>query len=263
MTMDLDVLLKEYNTGKISLEHFKKIISYTYVENIGNNIANLDIHREIRRGIPEIIYGERKSYLDILVILKRIIKKNEKVIISRTPKEYIKKIREFSRKNSLYFEIGKNSSTILISKDRVMKTNPNSKIGIFSAGTSDVGIAEEARLVSKAMGCDAIVSYDVGIAGIHRIFPSLKKMISDNVHAIVVVAGMEGALASIVSSCVDIPVIGVPTSIGYGFGSNGIAALSTMLQSCALGLTVVNIDNGIGAGAFASLIANRISSKTV
>ncbi|HEX7818225.1 MAG TPA: AIR carboxylase family protein, partial [Nitrososphaeraceae archaeon] len=149
-------------------------------------------------------------------------------------------MQEFSRKNNLFFEIGKNSSTILISKDRVMKTNPNSKIGIFSAGTSDVGIAEEARLVSKAMGCDAIVSYDVGIAGIHRIFPSLKKMISDNVHAIVVVAGMEGALASIVSSCVDIPVIGVPTSIGYGFGSNGIAALSTMLQSCALGLTVVN-----------------------
>src|SRR5574339_653415 len=237
--MDLDILLKEYNTGKISLEDFKKIISYNYVENIGNNIAKLDIHREIRRGIPEIIYGERKSYLDILVIIKGIIK------------------------NNLFFEICKNSSTILISKDRVMKTNPNSKIGIFSAGTSDVGIAEEARLVSKAMGCDAIVSYDVGIAGIHRIFPSLKKMISDNVHAIVVVAGMEGALASIVSSCVDIPVIGVPTSIGYGFGSNGIAALSTMLQSCALGLTVVNIDNGIGAGAFASLIANRISSKTV
>jgi NCAIR mutase (PurE)-related protein len=114
--------------------------------------------------------------------------------------------------------------------------------------------------MAKAMNCDSIISYDIGIAGIHRIFPTLEKMISENVQAIVVVAGMEGALASLVTSCVNVPVIGVPTSVGYGFGSNGVAALSSMLQSCALGLTVVNIDNGIGAGSFAALIANRMSS---
>lgn len=113
--------------------------------------------------------------------------------------------------------------------------------------------------MAKAMNCDSIISYDVGIAGVHRVFPTLEKMISENVQAIVVVAGMEGALASLVSSCVNVPVIGVPTSVGYGFGSNGISALSSMLQSCALGLTVVNIDNGIGAGACAALIANRMS----
>jgi NCAIR mutase (PurE)-related protein len=111
------------------------------------------------------------------------------------------------------------------------------------------------------MGCDAIFTYDVGIAGIHRLFSPLKEMINKNVDAIVVVAGMEGALASIVSSIVDIPVIGVPTSIGYGFGSNGMAALASMLQSCTFGLAVVNIDNGIGAGAFAALIANRMATK--
>jgi pyridinium-3,5-biscarboxylic acid mononucleotide synthase len=111
------------------------------------------------------------------------------------------------------------------------------------------------------MGCDAIFIYDVGIAGIHRLFSPLKEMINKNVDAIVVVAGMEGALASIVSSIVDIPVIGVPTSIGYGFGSNGMGALASMLQSCTFGLAVVNIDNGIGAGAFAASIANRMATK--
>jgi NCAIR mutase (PurE)-related protein len=135
------------------------------------------------------------------------------------------------------------------------------KIGIMSAGTSDIGVAEEARIVSKAMGCEAITSYDVGIAGMHRIFPALKEMFKQDIGAIVVVAGMEGALASVVASMVDIPVVGVPTSIGYGFGANGIAALASMLQSCTLGLAVVNIDNGIGAGAYAASIAKRTTRR--
>src|SRR5690606_1779027 len=117
-------------------------------------------------------------------------------------------------------------------------------IGIMAAGTSDIGVAEEARLVAKAMGCAAVASYDIGIAGMHRLFPALKEMMSQQVGAIVVVAGMEGALASVVASMVDVPVIGVPTSVGYGFGGNGIAALASMLQSCTLGLAVMNIDNG-------------------
>jgi NCAIR mutase (PurE)-related protein len=128
----------------------------------------------------------------------------------------------------------------------------------MAAGTSDIGVAEEARLVAKAMGCKAMASYDVGIAGMHRLFPALKEMMSQNVGAIVVVAGMEGALASVVASMVDIPIVGVPTSIGYGFGANGMAALASMLQSCTLGLAVVNIDNGVGAGAYAASIARRM-----
>jgi NCAIR mutase (PurE)-related protein len=107
------------------------------------------------------------------------------------------------------------------------------------------------------MGCKALLSYDVGIAGIHRLFPMLKEMIHQDVDALVVIAGMEGALPSVVSSLVNIPVIAVPTSNGYGFGSNGTAALGTMLQSCTLGMAVVNIDNGIGAGAFAATISLR------
>lgn len=115
--------------------------------------------------------------------------------------------------------------------------------------------------MAKAMGCKTLESYDVGVAGIHRLFPALKEMISEKVGAIVVVAGMEGALASVVTSMVNIPVVGVPTSVGYGFGSDGVAALASMLQSCTLGLSVVNIDNGIGAGAFAALISNQLVQR--
>jgi NCAIR mutase (PurE)-related protein len=131
----------------------------------------------------------------------------------------------------------------------------------MAAGTSDIGVAEEARLVAKAMGCDSIVSYDVGIAGIHRLFPELREMISRRVGSIVVAAGMEGALASVVASMVDVPVVGVPTSVGYGFGGSGVGALASMLQSCTLGLAIVNIDNGVGAGAYAASIAKRMKNR--
>ncbi|MFB5629503.1 MAG: nickel pincer cofactor biosynthesis protein LarB, partial [Nitrosarchaeum sp.] len=135
------------------------------------------------------------------------------------------------------------------------------KVGILAAGTSDIGVAEEARLMCEAMNCKCITSYDVGVAGIQRIFPILKEMISEEVDCIIVVAGMEGALATLVSSMVDTPVIGIPTSVGYGYGGKGIAALASMLQSCSLGLSVVNIDNGIAAGAISANIANRAIQK--
>ena len=142
----------------------------------------------------------------------------------------------------------------MIHQKAIKKTG--GKIGIITAGTSDISVAEEARLVCEAMNCECITSYDIGIAGLHRTFPVLKEFIKSDVNVVIVAAGMEGALASVVSSAVNIPVIGVPTSVGYGYGEKGVAALASMLQSCALGLSVVNIDNGIGAGAVASKIAN-------
>jgi NCAIR mutase (PurE)-related protein len=151
---------------------------------------------------------------------------------------------------------------MLVAKNFSFLANDDkSKIGIMTAGTADIGVAEEARLIAKAMGCSSLLSYDVGIAGIHRLFPMLKEMISQDVDAIIVIAGMEGALPSVVSSLVDIPVIAVPTSTGYGFGSNGVASLGTMLQSCTLGMAVMNIDNGIGAGAFAATISLRRNKR--
>ena len=152
-----------------------------------------------------------------------------------------------------------NPKWLLIFKKTIKKSG--AKIGIITAGTSDIGIAEEAKLMCESMNCECITSYDIGIAGLHRTFPILKEFVKADVDVIIVAAGMEGALASVVSSMVNVPVIGVPTSVGYGYGEKGIAALASMLQSCSLGLSVVNIDNGIGAGAVAAKIANQNSKK--
>ena len=156
-------------------------------------------------------------------------------------------------------KIGQNSSSLLLFKNPIKISG--GKVGIITAGTSDIGVAEEARLMCEAMNCKCITAYDVGVAGIQRSFPVLKEMVKEDVDCIIVAAGMEGALATLVSTVVDIPVIGIPISVGYGYGEKGIAALASMLQSCSLGLSVVNIDNGIAAGGIAANIANRRTQK--
>jgi pyridinium-3,5-biscarboxylic acid mononucleotide synthase len=259
--MELEGILNKFAQGHLSIDEVQKQISIHSIEFVRNNLAQLDIGREIRKGVPEVVFAQGKEYRDVVHIILYAIKKKEKVIVSRIRRDELSKLCKDLKKRNLNIEIGKQSTTILVSRADYQVTRTGAKIGILTAGTSDIGVAEEARLVANAMGCDAIFKYDVGIAGIHRLFSPLKEMINENVDAIVVVAGMEGALASIVSSIVDIPVIGVPTSIGYGFGSNGMAALASMLQSCTFGLAVVNIDNGIGAGAFAASIANRMALK--
>ena len=219
----------------------------------------MDIGREIRRGVPEVIFAEGKDYRDVVQIIFSVLKRNGMAIISRLTRRDIPKLCNLLKKRNYYVEVGVKSTTLLVSSSEYIEKKSSPKIGILSAGTSDIGVAEEARLIAKAMGCSAVVNYDVGIAGIHRLFPALQQMISETVNALVVVAGMEGALASVVASLVDIPVVGVPTSVGYGFGSGGLAALASMLQRLYSWFTVVNIDNGIGAGAFAASIAKRIA----
>lgn len=237
----------------------KKLLSLYSIEKI-EDFAKMDISRKLRRGIPEVVFAEKKEFLVLKKIILATLSRTDSVLVSRIHKNHYKKILDFSKKNKLKIKTGKNSTSILFFKKL---SSTGGKVGILTAGTSDVGVAEEARLMCEAMGCQCICSYDVGIAGIHRLFPIVKKMIHDDVDAIIVVAGMEGALASIISSLVDIPVIGVPSSVGYGYGEKGVAALASMLQSCTLGLSVVNIDNGIGAGAFASNIANRSVRKKI
>ena len=255
--MDLHTILDEFANGSLSLSEAKKEISIHAIEKIGD-IAKLDVRREMRRGgMPEIIFSESKEYRDIIKIAYAIVRRNRQVVVSRIKKNELSRVAGSLRRKGLNVEIGRNSTTLFASEKSFTCKMTGAKIGIMSAGTSDVGVAEEARIVSKAMGCEAITSYDVGIAGMHRLFPALKEMFKQEIGAIVVVAGMEGALASVVASMVDIPVVGGPTSIGYGFGANGIGALASMLQSCTLGLAVVNIDNGIGAGAYAASIAKR------
>jgi hypothetical protein len=256
--LELDEILKSLKAGKISPLKAKKLLSLYSLEKI-ENIAQIDVGRKNRRGIPEVIFAENKEYADLKKIIQRVSKKSDSILISRVKKKDYSKLKSFVKKMKLNYRAGKNTTTLLIYKN-VIK-NYKGKVGIITAGTSDIGIAEEARLMCETMNCKCICSYDVGVAGMHRVFPILKNFKSKEVDAIIVVAGMEGALPTLVSSLVDVPVIGVPTSIGYGYGEKGIAALASMLQSCALGLSVVNIDNGIGAGAIAGKIANRMSKN--
>jgi hypothetical protein len=148
---------------------------------------------------------------------------------------------------------------ILLVKNHEIKKEV--KVGVITAGTSDIPIAEEARITAEEMGCEVLNAYDVGVAGIHRLFSNVRIMIEEDVKVLIVVAGMEGALPSVVAGLVDIPVIGVPTSVGYGVGKGGYAALYAMLQSCAPGIAVVNIDNGFGAGVFATKIAKQFKKN--
>jgi NCAIR mutase (PurE)-related protein len=257
--------LTRYSKGELSIDELQRQISIHSIEQVANKAAQLDIDREIRKEIPEVIFAKGKEYADLLEIARAAVHRNSNVLISKVQPEQLLRLCKALEKRKFEVEVGKKSSTILVfgrsQHRRSATTIGGGKIGILAAGTADIGIAEEARLMAKAMGCKTLESYDVGVAGIHRLFPALKEMISENVGAIVVVAGMEGALASVVTSMVNVPVVGVPTSVGYGFGSDGVAALASMLQSCTLGLSVVNIDNGIGAGAFAALISNQLAQR--
>lgn len=254
--MDLRNILNDFTSGSLSLSEAEKQLSIHAIEKLGD-IAKLDVGRELRRGVPEIIFAESKEYPDLKRIALAAIGRNGQVVVSRIRRNQLARFAAALKKKGILVEVGRNSTTLLAVAKSFRRKMTAAKIGIMAAGTSDVGVAEEARLVAKAMGCESIASYDIGIAGMHRLFPALKEMIGQGVGAIAVVAGMEGALASVVASMVDVPVVGVPTSVGYGFGGNGVAALASMLQSCTLGLAVVNIDNGVAAGAYAASIAKK------
>jgi hypothetical protein len=249
----LDVL-ESLKKGKISVSKAKKLLSLYSIEKI-EDFAQIDTGRRYRKGIPEVIFAERKNIAEIKKIIQRVLAKSDSVLLSRIQKRDYAKVVSFAKRNKLKIRDGKNTTALLLYKKQL--SGSGGKVGIVTAGTSDIGVAEEARLTCEAMNCTCICSYDVGIAGLHRIFPIIKKFMQEQVDVVVVAAGMEGALASVVSSLVDVPVVGLPTSVGYGYGEKGVAALASMLQSCSLGLSVVNIDNGIGAGAVAASIANR------
>jgi hypothetical protein len=256
--LEINEILESVKSGKISTSNAKKLLTLYSIEEV-EGIAKIDINRRKRRGVPEVIFAETKELEDIKKIIKKTLEKTNSVVISRIKKEDYKKIMTFVKRLKVKIKTGKNSSSILLFKKPIKFQG--GKVGILTAGTSDIGVAEEARLMCEAMNCKCITSYDVGVAGIQRIFPILKKIVKEDVDCIIVAAGMEGALATLVSTMVDIPIIGIPTSVGYGYGEKGIAALASMLQSCSLGLSVVNIDNGIAAGGIAANIANRAIKK--
>jgi pyridinium-3,5-biscarboxylic acid mononucleotide synthase len=251
--------MKKYSNGEIGINEIQREISIENIGYIGENIARLDLQREKRRGCPEVILALNKQYDDLYEITLMTLQKTGLALITKASQEVFSKLSTQLKREGYMTETAKRGTTILVSTKELTLGENSPQIGIICAGTSDIPIAEEARMMAKAMGCVTDLSYDVGIAGLHRLLPALRSIMEKNVEALVVVAGMEGALPSVISALVDVPVIGVPTSIGYGMGSGGIGALTSMLQTCTFGLAVMNIDNGIGAGAFAALICKRMS----
>jgi NCAIR mutase (PurE)-related protein len=253
-----NILLKLLE-NEISLEDAEKLLKANLIEEVGD-LAKLDVFRKTRTGIPEVIFAQNKTPQMVIDIISQFLKSKKYAIISRYSEKQEKLILEhFENTKEILIE-KYNLGKIMVVKESTFDFEKKAGIiGIITAGSSDIPIAVEAETIGKAMGCRVIASYDVGIAGMHRIFTPLSDMIKNGVHVIIVCAGMEGTLPGVVAALVDVPVIGVPISSGYGLGEKGKGALITMLQSCSPGLLVVNIDNGFGAGASAAIIANKIA----
>jgi pyridinium-3,5-biscarboxylic acid mononucleotide synthase len=223
----------------------------------GRDDMRLDFDRETRKGIPEIVLAEVKTDEQVLSIVRAFVATNGRAVVTRLrPGTLTLLEREFPGR----VDARPVARAAAIHAPDYTYPRTGGHVGILTAGTSDIPIAEEARLVAEEMGCRVSTLFDVGVAGLHRLLSPLRELLASDVAVLVVCAGMDGALPSVVSGLAPVPVIGVPTSIGYGVGGKGRAALLAMLQTCAPGLTVVNIDNGTGAGATAALIANRVAS---
>ena len=217
------------------------------------DFAKLDTHRAMRRGFPETILAEGKTTEHLIAIARKATENKRKTIITRTSGEQRKALSEqFSSENLRFYP----PSSLVTIEFNPPKMVGRGKIGVVSAGTSDIPVAREAIATAQFLGNEVEEIFDVGVAGLHRILEQLDKL--RNCSVVVVVAGMDGALPSVVAGLLDVPVIAVPTSVGYGASFEGLAALLTMLNSCASGVVVVNIDNGFGAGVSASLM-NRPS----
>ncbi|HDH27806.1 MAG TPA: nickel pincer cofactor biosynthesis protein LarB [Euryarchaeota archaeon] len=219
-----------------------------------DGIANLDFDREKSTGIPEVILARGKTVEDVHTLAVHLLEKTGHVIVTKADEKQLDLLETIDVKKDINRKAG-----LAVLKTNDVKRAALGTVAVFAAGTSDIPVAEEARIILEELGCRAIAAYDIGIAGIHRVLPWAAKVSEEDVDVVIVVAGMEGALASVVKSMVDVPVIGVPTSVGYGYGGGGTSALMSMLQSCSPGITVVNIDNGFGAAAAAYLMCRRIS----
>ena len=248
----MEKILKRFASGKIDIEEACKELKLESVRKI-KDFARIDINRSYRSGIPEIILAEGKRSDEVADIAMALAAANGFALISRVREKDVEELKKRVEAETGEFEIDYNAvAKTVIVKKKGYEFEKTGKIGLIAAGTADRPVAEEARVVAEVCGCEVIKAYDVGIAGIHRLVEPLEEIVNARVAAIVVVAGMEGALPSVVASLVDVPVIGVPTSVGYGLGGKGVAALLSMLQSCSPGLAVVNIDNGVGAATFAA-----------
>lgn len=218
----------------------------------------VDPARHARAGVPEVVLAGHKSASDVVSAVHRLLGRNGRAVVSRCDAKIVQAIHDaFADDHDLDISF----TTVVVSSRESEIQVTGGVVGVLTAGTSDNERAAEATAILREMGVKVVVARDVGVAGLHRLVGPLRILADADVDAIIVAAGMDGALPSVVAGLVPVPVIGLPVSTGYGLGGNGEAALLSMLQSCAPGLAVVNIDNGIGAGATAGLIANRAALR--
>ena len=245
--MDIEEILKKFKEGELSLEEVKTSIENKSYFDLG--FAQLDISRKERQGFSEVVYGASKEKTRLLEIVKKIYEEEGEVLVTRVSKEKAEYILN-SFPNARYDSLSK----VLILESR--EKNKEGNVVICTAGTADMAIAEEAALCAEFFATKVDRIYDIGVSGLHRLLANIDRI--NKANAIICIAGMEGALASVLGGLVSVPIIAVPTSVGYGANFNGLAALLTMINSCANGISVVNIDNGYGAAYIATQI-NRLS----
>src|ERR1700678_4533867 len=243
----LKQLFDDVRRGKLSSDDAVQKLRHLPFEDIG--FANVDHHRTLRAGMPEVIFGPGKTPSQVAEIFSRLAKRGNNVLATRVSDEQVRAVRRKNRKAEFH-ELAR---AITLAQDETLYGK--GKIAVVSAGTSDIPVAEEALVTAQIMGNEVQHVYDVGVAGIHRLLARRDLLMQARV--VIVCAGMEGALPSVVGGLVGVPVIAVPTSVGYGASYKGIAALLGMMNSCASNVSVVNIDNGFGAGYVAALI-NRL-----
>jgi hypothetical protein len=233
-------LLESVQTKRLSIDAAIRKLKHLPFEDL--SFARIDHHRQIRQGIPEVVFAKGKHVDDVIKIAKSLYKKNKRVLITKASKEIH---AELNIKNAVFHPL---SGAIAANSDK----NKKGHVLVISAGTSDIPVAEEAAVTASFLGSNTETVYDVGVAGIHRLMDIKKSLTSTRV--VIVVAGMEGALPSVVGGLIDKPIIAVPTSVGYGTNFGGFTALLAMLNSCVPGIAVMNIDNGFGAGCLAHKI---------
>ena len=244
---EITKLLQSYKAGRIGTDAAVARIADLAAESLG--FATIDHHRELRQGFPEVILCTGKTPFQVAAIARRIAAHGSILLATRAGQDHFRAVRR-AVKGARYHE----TARVITANETRIVPRGRGTILVVSAGTSDIPVAEEAAETARIMGNTVERLYDVGVAGIHRLFGQTDRLQAAAV--IIVVAGMEGALASVVGGLVDVPVIAVPTSVGYGASFAGVAPLLGMLNSCAAGVTVVNIDNGFGAG-FAAAVINR------
>jgi NCAIR mutase (PurE)-related protein len=253
MDHSLDDLLADVAAGRLSADEGAEQVRRLGYTSVGD-FACLDVSRAARKGVPEVVYAEGKTVEQVVAITRRFLEHDPVVLCSRVSEEQAAALVDGA------VEHDPRSRVVVARRAGAAPREERGAVGVLAAGTSDVAVASEAVAMIRAMDVAALTAFDVGVAGLHRLSAPLEEMRAAGAGAIVVAAGMEGALPSVVAGLVAVPVIGLPTSTGYGFGGRGEAALMGMLQSCSPGLAVVNIDNGIGAGATAALIARAAAA---